>query len=100
MHDADRFELRFGSYRTSRFRYGKVVQDACRGDVKIVGLKEAKKLRSPERANLRYDLRPDAVGLVGFRNWRLFACLGCDLSTAGRNLRDILHVGFLTARAT
>ena len=38
MHHGIRFKLHFGPYRTPRFKYGAVVQDALRGEVKIVGL--------------------------------------------------------------
>jgi hypothetical protein len=37
----ERFRLRYGHYRTPRFRYGKIVQDARKGKVKIVGLSDA-----------------------------------------------------------
>jgi hypothetical protein len=39
--DADRFRLRFGPYRTPRFRYGKMAWCEVRGDVRIVGLSDA-----------------------------------------------------------
>jgi hypothetical protein len=38
MRDADRFRLRYGSYRTPRFRYGSFVQCAMRGELRIVGI--------------------------------------------------------------
>ena len=38
MRDSIRFQLHFGSYRTPRFKYGAVVHDESRGDVKIVGI--------------------------------------------------------------
>src|SRR5262245_46936422 len=41
MNDADRFKLRFGPYRTRRFRVGQVVRYEVRGMVRIVGLSEA-----------------------------------------------------------
>jgi hypothetical protein len=41
MDDAKRFRLRFGRYRTPRFRYGAKVEDARRGRVKIVGITDA-----------------------------------------------------------
>ena len=41
MLDAERFRLRFGPYRTPRFKYGAKVKDARRGEVKIVGLSDA-----------------------------------------------------------
>lgn len=41
MDDAERFRLRFGPYRTPRFKYGAQVKDARRGTVKIVGLSDA-----------------------------------------------------------
>jgi len=41
MHDAERFRLRFGPYRTPRFKYGDQVKDARRGPVTIVGLSDA-----------------------------------------------------------
>ena len=41
MDDAKRFRLRFGPYRTPRFRYGTKVEDARRGRVKIVGISDA-----------------------------------------------------------
>lgn len=41
MHDAERFRLRFGPYRTPRFKYGARVKDARRGLVKIIGLSDA-----------------------------------------------------------
>ena len=40
MDDAKRFRL-LGKYRTPRFRYGRKVLCAVRGEVKIVGLTEA-----------------------------------------------------------
>jgi hypothetical protein len=36
--DDERFNLRYGPYETPRFKYGKKVQDECRGEVTIVGL--------------------------------------------------------------
>jgi hypothetical protein len=36
--DDERFKLRYGPYKTPRFKYGKKVQDEWRGEVKIVGL--------------------------------------------------------------
>ena len=41
MLDAERFSLRFGPYRAPRFRYGTRVNDARRGEVKIVGFSDA-----------------------------------------------------------
>ena len=41
MKDADRFQLRFGKYKTPTFRYGTIVQCAVFGEVKIVGLSDA-----------------------------------------------------------
>lgn len=41
MDDAKRFRLRFGRYRTPRFRYGARVKDARGGFVNIVGLSDA-----------------------------------------------------------
>jgi hypothetical protein len=41
MDDAKRFRLRFGRYRTPRFRYGAKVEDARRGRVRIVGISDA-----------------------------------------------------------
>jgi len=41
MHDAERFRLRFGSYRTPHFKYGVRVKDARRGFVNTVGLSDA-----------------------------------------------------------
>jgi hypothetical protein len=38
MRDSQRFKLRFGPYRTPRFRYGSIKQCALQGDVKIVGI--------------------------------------------------------------
>jgi hypothetical protein len=40
MHAADRFRL-LGAYRTPRFRYGRKVRCAVRGEVEVVGLHEA-----------------------------------------------------------
>jgi hypothetical protein len=40
MHAADRFRL-LGAYKTPRFRYGRVVRCAVRGEVEVVGLHEA-----------------------------------------------------------
>jgi hypothetical protein len=34
----ERFKLRYGPYKTPRFKYGKKVQDEWRGEVTIVGL--------------------------------------------------------------
>jgi hypothetical protein len=36
--DDERFKLRYGPYKTPRFKYGKRVQDEWRGEVTIVGL--------------------------------------------------------------
>jgi hypothetical protein len=41
MHDLERFRLRYGPYRTPRFRYGKFVKDVRKGQVKIVELSDA-----------------------------------------------------------
>jgi hypothetical protein len=38
MRQSDRFKLRYGPYRTPRFRYGSVVKCRVRGDVIIVGI--------------------------------------------------------------
>jgi hypothetical protein len=40
MKDSDRFRL-LGTYRTPRFRYGRTVGCAVRGEVEVVGLHEA-----------------------------------------------------------
>ena len=40
MHAAGRFRL-LGAYKTPRFRYGRVVRCAVRGEVEVVGLHEA-----------------------------------------------------------
>ncbi len=40
MHPADRFRL-LGTYRTPRFRYGRTVRCAVRGEVEVVSLHEA-----------------------------------------------------------
>jgi hypothetical protein len=40
VHAAGRFRL-LGTYRTPRFRYGRVVRCAVRGEVEVVGLREA-----------------------------------------------------------
>ena len=42
MNDADRFRLRFGPYKTPRFRYGKIASCEVRGEVRIVGLSEGR----------------------------------------------------------
>lgn len=42
MHTSQRFKLRFGPYRTPRFRYGAKVQDEVRGEVKIVGMTDGR----------------------------------------------------------
>lgn len=42
MIDAQRFKLRFGPYKTPRFKYGKIVQCEVWGDVKIVGLTDGR----------------------------------------------------------
>jgi hypothetical protein len=42
MRQSERFKLRFGPYRTPRFRYGSVVRCAMRGEVIIVGLTKGK----------------------------------------------------------
>jgi hypothetical protein len=34
----ERFQLRYGPYKTPRFKYGKMVQDEWRGEVTIAGL--------------------------------------------------------------
>jgi hypothetical protein len=38
MHDAERFKLRFGRYRTPGSSYGAIVECAVHGPMKIVGL--------------------------------------------------------------
>ena len=38
MRDTERLKLRYGPYRTPRFRYGSVKRCALQGDVKITGL--------------------------------------------------------------
>ena len=40
MHDLELFRLRYGPYRTPRVRYWRIVQDARKGEVKIVGLSD------------------------------------------------------------
>ncbi len=42
LRKADRFKLHFGPYRTPRFKYGSVVKDEIRGEVKVVGLNDAR----------------------------------------------------------
>ena len=42
MRDSDRFKLRFGPYKTPKFKYGQVVICDVRGEVEIVGLTDAK----------------------------------------------------------
>ena len=37
MRDDDRFRLHFGPYKTPRYRYGAIVEDAARGRVVIAG---------------------------------------------------------------
>jgi hypothetical protein len=41
MDDAKRFRLRFGRFRTPRFRCGAKVEDARRRHLKFVGLESA-----------------------------------------------------------
>jgi hypothetical protein len=36
MKDSERFKLRFGTYRTPKFKYGATVNDLARGSVRIV----------------------------------------------------------------
>jgi hypothetical protein len=42
MHDADRFALHFGPYRTPRFKVGQTVECRRRGRVRIAGISEGK----------------------------------------------------------
>jgi hypothetical protein len=42
LRKADRFKLHFGPYRTPRFKYGSIVQDEIRGEVKVVGLTDGR----------------------------------------------------------
>jgi hypothetical protein len=42
MRDSERFRLRFGPYRTPRFRYGATVKDLRVGKVKIAGISDAR----------------------------------------------------------
>ncbi|HQR44272.1 MAG TPA: NUMOD3 domain-containing DNA-binding protein [Gemmatales bacterium] len=42
MRDSDRFQLRFGPYRTPRYRKGQVVICSARGQVTIVGTSDGK----------------------------------------------------------
>jgi hypothetical protein len=41
MHDAKRFKLHFGPYKTPRFKYGSIVEGVARGDMKISGITDA-----------------------------------------------------------
>ena len=41
MLQRQRLKLRFGPYKTPRFKYGRKVVDAIRGEVKVVGLHDA-----------------------------------------------------------
>jgi hypothetical protein len=38
MRDTERLRLRFGKYRTPRFRYGAIVECQVRGPMRIIGL--------------------------------------------------------------
>jgi hypothetical protein len=42
MPNRDRFKLHFGPYRTPRFKFGGVVKDEIRGEVKIIGVSDAR----------------------------------------------------------
>ncbi len=42
MRDAERFKLRYGPYRTPRFRYGSIKQCALQGDVRIIGMSDGR----------------------------------------------------------
>jgi hypothetical protein len=42
MRNSERFRLRFGAYRTPRFRYGSTVTDEVRGDIVIVGITDGR----------------------------------------------------------
>ena len=41
MHDSKRFKLHFGPYKTPLFKYGSIVEDVARGDMKISGITDA-----------------------------------------------------------
>jgi hypothetical protein len=42
LRNADRFKLHFGPYRTPRFKYGALVRDGIRSEVKVVGLTDGR----------------------------------------------------------
>jgi hypothetical protein len=42
MRDQQRLQLRFGPYRTAKFKYGSKVMDAIRGEVEIVGVRDVR----------------------------------------------------------
>ncbi|MBW3600059.1 MAG: hypothetical protein KY475_22650 [Planctomycetes bacterium] len=64
MDKARRYRLHFGPYRTPRFRYGSVVRDEIRGDVRIVGLTDAP---IPWPIVLRVNTRGETPTLVIYK---------------------------------
>lgn len=58
MHDRQRFKLRFGRYRTPRFKYKSIVWDEVRGFVEIVGVTDA---RIPWPLGKRHRAKPSPV---------------------------------------
>ncbi|MBW3597738.1 MAG: hypothetical protein KY475_10740 [Planctomycetes bacterium] len=64
MHEARRVKLHFGPYKTPRFRYGSIVEDALRGDVRIVGLTDG---RIPWPVGVRLDGGSAKAGIVLYR---------------------------------
>ena len=100
MQERDRVKL-LGRYRTPRFRYGDVVTCEVRGDMKIVGLSNARgpwpkgRTGKRSRASILYGARAEAVrresavavaywfGVGKFTVWHWRKALGVDPSTPG-----------------
>ncbi|MBW3598432.1 MAG: hypothetical protein KY475_14320 [Planctomycetes bacterium] len=64
MDKARRVKLHFGPYKTPRFRYGSIVEDALRGEVRIVGLTDG---RIPWPVGVRVDGGSAKAGIVLYR---------------------------------
>jgi hypothetical protein len=100
MLESDRVKL-LGQYRTPRFRYGDVVTCAMRGDMKVVGLSNARipwpkgRTGKRSRALILYGALAQAVrresvcavaywfGIARFTVWQWRKALGVDRRTPG-----------------
>jgi hypothetical protein len=65
MDDSQRVRLYFGPYRTPRFRYGQIVADVIRGEVRITGLSDGP---IPWPKGVRVHSRGEPPGLVLYQS--------------------------------